>query len=273
MSLLIQTNSPTIKVRIAVYMLIIPILIFYVLAAVGCVSNSPGIASIFNFSYRDPSFKQSKGAGPSLFELRAGYFGICAGIAPALTCVSSSGSSTDQVVERISVNVDTARSNTLSNPRVRALLKIALDNQSKTISWVLLAGGIFFLLGLLFVLLLQFSRKSAQRKPTTARKMMVQRRLMLFFIWTSTALAFGASLATTQLAKIVNRTSASSTSVVANSLLIEPGTGLQVLQWLAATFSFSFAIGVSSIFTGAGGDQDSSIKGTSSLGSGDSDDF
>ncbi|KAI4184861.1 MAG: hypothetical protein L6R41_004467 [Letrouitia leprolyta] len=150
----------------------------------------------------------------------------------------------------------------LSNPRVKKLLKVALNIQAKTISWVFLAAGIFFLLGLLFVLLLQFNRKSAQPKPTTPRKIMVQRRLMLFFVWASTALAFGAALATTQLAKVVQRGSPSSTSVVSTTLIIKEGTSVEILQWLAASFSIFFAMGVSSIFVGVGGGQRSKARVT-----------
>lgn len=101
------------------------------------------------------------------------------------------------------MNFSTARSSTLSSPRVKSLLKIALDNQSKTIPFVLLAGGILFLFGFLSVLLLQFEKKKVQRKPNAARKITVLKRLMLCFVWTSTALAFGASFSTTQLAEII----------------------------------------------------------------------
>lgn len=89
---------------------------------------------------------------------------------------------------------------------------------------------------------------------------MILKRLMLYFLWTSTALAFSASLTTTQLARTIQRTSTSSTSVVANSLIIEGGMGLQVLQWLAASLPIFFATGVSSIFVGAGGDGQSATK-------------
>ncbi|KAL9004767.1 MAG: hypothetical protein Q9188_002424 [Gyalolechia gomerana] len=198
-----------------------------VLAAVGCVSNSPGVSNIFNSSYRDSSLKPSKGSVTSAFELPTGYF---------------------------------ARSSTLSVPHVKALLKIALDNQAKTISWVLLAAGISFVFGLLFVFLPQFNLKRVQRKPTAARKIMILKRLMLCFLWTSTALAFSASLTTTQLARTIQRPSTSSTSIVANLFIIEGGMGLQVLQWLAASLSTFFATGVSSIFVGAGGDGQSATK-------------
>ncbi|KAL9031068.1 MAG: hypothetical protein Q9196_000878 [Gyalolechia fulgens] len=200
---------------------------------------------------------------------------MCAGIAPALACAPSLGATADQTVKQISLNMNAvhqiARSSTLSNPRVEALLKVALDNQAKTISWVLLAAGISFFFGLLSVLLLQFNLKRVQREPTAARKSMIVKRLMVCFIWTSTALAFGASLATTQLARAIQHPSSSATSVVAHSLIIEGGTGVQVLQWLAASLSFFFATGVSSIFDGVGEDQEWNVKGATR--SDDTDDF
>lgn len=156
-----------------------------------------------------------------------------------------------------------ARSNTLSTPNVRRLLQIALDNQNKTVSYVLLAAGFFFLFGLLSLLILQITLRKAQPKPNAARKVKILKRLMLSFLWTSTALAFGASFATTQLAKILQRTSTSATSVVAESLVIEQGAGLEALQWLAAAFSFLFTTGVAWMFLDAGDRQHSMRKGDS----------
>ncbi|KAL8756245.1 MAG: hypothetical protein Q9199_003067 [Rusavskia elegans] len=172
---------------------------------------------------------------------------------------------------QLATNFSTARSSTLSSPRVISLLKIALDDQSKTMPFVLLAGGILFLFGLLSVLLLQLEKKKVQRKPNAARKIIVLKRLMLCFVWTSTALAFGASFSTTQLAKIIQRTDTSSVSVVSQSLVIEAGAGLQALQWLAASFSFLFSIGVASIFMVTGDHQKTASKGAS--GSDDIADF
>ncbi|KAL8918050.1 MAG: hypothetical protein Q9208_007572 [Pyrenodesmia sp. 3 TL-2023] len=182
-----------------------------------------------------------------------------------MACIPSLGITAEQVIKRISLNVNAARSSALSTPKVKALLKIALDTQSKTMSFVLLAAGFSFLFGLLSVLLLQIDLKKVQRKPTAARKFMALKRLMLCFVWTSTALAFGAAFATTQLAKIIQQTSPSSVSVVSDSLVIEGGTGIQVLQWLAASFSFLFATGVSSTFMEAGKHQQSTSKGAASF--------
>ncbi|KAL9022582.1 MAG: hypothetical protein Q9185_000293 [Variospora sp. 1 TL-2023] len=218
MGLLTQNNPPSIKVRLAFYMLIIPVLIFY---------------------------------------------GLCVGTAPQLACIPSLGVTPDQVIKEISLNVNAARSNILSTPNVRRLLKIALDNQNKTMSYVLLAAGFFFLFGLLSLLILQITLRKAQPKPNAARKVKILKRLMLSFLWTSTALAFGASFATTQLAKILQHTSTSATSVVAESLVIEQGAGLEALQWLAAAFSFLFTTGVAWMFLDAGDRQHSMRKGDS----------
>lgn len=128
--------------------------------------------------------------------------------------------------------------------------------------FVFLAGGILFLFGLLSVLLLQLEKKKVQRKPNATRKIIVLKRLMLCFVWTSTALAFGAAFSTTQLAKIVQRTTASSVAVVTQPLVIEGGAGLQALQWLAASFSFFFSTGVSSIFMETGDHQKTAPRST-----------
>ena len=161
------------------------------------------------------------------------------------------------------------RSSILSSPRAQAVLKIALDSQSKLMPFVFLAAGFMFVFGLICVLLLQFETKKAQRKVTAARKIIILKRLMLCFVWISTALATGASFSSTQLAKIIQRTNASSVSVVLPSLVVEAGAGIQVLQWLAASFSFLFSIGVSSIFMVTGDHQQRGSKRSSGSGSGD----
>ncbi|KAI4217809.1 MAG: hypothetical protein LQ349_009012 [Xanthoria aureola] len=262
MGLLYREDGLNIKFRIAIYMLIIPILIFYVLAAVGCVSNSAGIPNIFIFTFRDPQLRSSEASKQPVFELRVGYFGLCAGAFPDLACITSLGSDTEQMLKRFSLNFNADRLSTLSSPRGKYLLKIALDNQSNTMPFVLLAGGILFLFGLISVLLLQFEEKRVQRKPNAARKMTVLKRLMLCFVWTSTACAFAASFSTTQLARIIQRTNTSSISVFLQSIIIEPGAGLHALQWLAASCCFLFSTGISSIFMATGDHQRLASKGT-----------
>ena len=165
-----------------------------------------------------------------------------------MACVPSLGASADQVINRISTNVNATRSSRLTDPHVKTLLSIALDSQSKTIVWVLLLSGISFLFSLLFLLLLQLDLKKVQRKLNADRKIMVLRHLMLSFVWTSTALAFGASLATSQLAKVLQHTSNVAISVVAPSITIQGGSGLQALQWLVFALSVFFSTGVSLIF-------------------------
>ena len=152
----------------------------------------------------------------------------------------------------------------LSSPRVKTLLQIALNNQSRTIYIFLLLAGFSFLFGLLMLLSLHINMHKAQQKPSAGHKKMILKRLMLTFSWTSTALAFGAALAATQLAKSLQHTSTTNATVVASSLLVEGGAGLQVLQWLAASSSLLFSAGVSSIFIRKDGDYQSSVTSSSS---------
>ncbi|KAL8871043.1 MAG: hypothetical protein Q9174_003046 [Haloplaca sp. 1 TL-2023] len=210
--------------------------------------------------------KSAQPSEQSGFESRVGYFGICVGTASELACVASVGSSAEDVVKRISRNVNEARSSILSSPRAQAVLKIALDTQSKLMPFVILAAGFMFIFGLICVLLLQLETKKAQRKVNSARKITVLKRLMLCFVWTSTALAISAAFSMTQLAKMVHRNNASSVSVVSSSLVVEAGAGVQVLQWLAASFSFLFSIGMASMFMVTG---DHHVNGRSGSGSGD----
>lgn len=169
-----------------------------------------------------------------------------------MACVPSIGSTAEQVIKQISLAVNAARSSTLSTPKVRSLLAIALENQKRTISWVILVAGFSFLLGLLSVLLLQWNLKKIQQKPNAGRKIMILKRMTLCLVWTSTALAFGASLTASQLAKTLRHTSHSSVSIIASSLVIEGGAGLHALQWLAASSSFFFSTGISLILSDAG---------------------
>lgn len=156
------------------------------------------------------------------------------------------------MVKHISLIVDSARSSTLTTPNVKALLSIALENQERTISWVIILAGFAFLLGLLSVLLLQWNLMKVQQKPNAGRKIMILKRMVLCFLWASTALAFGAALTASQLARTLQYTSRSPTNMRTDSLIVEAGAGFQVLQWLAASFSFFFSLGISSISTGQG---------------------
>ena len=185
-----------------------------------------------------------------LILTRDRFLGLCAGIAPEIACVTSLGSNTDQVVRRISPTVNSTRSSTLTTPNVKALLNIALENQRRTISWVIILAGFIFLLGLFSVLLLQWNVKNVQQNPNAGRKIMILKRMMLCFLWASTALAFGAALTASQLARTLQHTSHSPSNMITDSLIVEAGAGFQVLQWLAALFSFFFSVGISSISTG-----------------------
>ncbi|KLU84372.1 hypothetical protein MAPG_03416 [Magnaporthiopsis poae ATCC 64411] len=67
--------------RLITWALIIPIVLFYVLSLVGCISTSPGVPDIY-------LLKLNARDGPT--EVRVGYFGMCAGTNATMTsCLPS----------------------------------------------------------------------------------------------------------------------------------------------------------------------------------------
>ena len=154
----------------------------------------------------------------------------------------------------------------LSNANVKALLKVALDNQRRTVAWVLPTAGILFLLSLLSLLLLHWDQEKTQQ-TFDSRKFMMLKRMTISLVLVSTMLAFSAALAASQLARSLQHNSHSSSSLIVDTVVVEAGAGLQVLQWLAASFSIFFSTGISLILSDSEGNSDSSFmaKGPSSF--------
>ncbi|KAF2828319.1 hypothetical protein CC86DRAFT_404249 [Ophiobolus disseminans] len=90
-------------IRFGVYMLLVPILLFYVLSLTGCISTSPGIMNLFLVDIRTPSLPLVlANSTAQYFHIRIGYFGACIGDDVAdLDCSSTSGGLKDALVARV----------------------------------------------------------------------------------------------------------------------------------------------------------------------------
>ncbi|KAF1937532.1 hypothetical protein EJ02DRAFT_51053 [Clathrospora elynae] len=226
-----------VSVRFGVYMLPIPILLFYVLSLTGCVSTSPGMKNLFLVGLQ-PSSLPSVATNSSLqdFHIRLGYFGACLGETADLDCASTSGGSKDALIARVLEN--TANHNTPSN---LPLISSALALQSKVLN-VLVIASVLFTLSLASLALLKLSLKS---RSTRTHRTTLYKPITVSTLWLSIALALAAALSTTQTFGVLQY---STTLLNTSELKVMPGVALQVLQWLAFSFSAVFTMGVSSMF-------------------------
>jgi hypothetical protein len=107
---------------------------------------------------------------------------------------------------------------------------------------VLVIASILFTLSLASLALLKLSLKS---RSTRTHRTTFYKPNTVSTLWLSTALAFAAALSTTQTFGVLQY---STTLLNTSELKVMPGVALQVLQWLAFSFSAVFTMGVSSMF-------------------------
>ncbi|KAF1360421.1 hypothetical protein EJ07DRAFT_154874 [Lizonia empirigonia] len=208
-----------------------------VISLTGCVSTSPGMENIFLVDLQ-PSSLPSIATNSSLqdFHIRLGYFGACLGKTADLDCASTSGGPKDDLIARVLEK--TANHNTPTN---LLLISSTLALQSKVLN-VLVIASVLFTLSLASLALLKLSLKS---RSTLHHRATLYRSITISSLWLSTALALAAALSTTQTFGVLQY---STTLLNTSELKVMPGVALQVLQWLAFSFSAVFALGVSSMF-------------------------
>jgi hypothetical protein len=124
-----------------------------------------------------------------------------------------------------------------------SMISSALVLQTRVLN-VLVIASVLFILSLASLALLKLSLKSRSTRPqrTTLYKLNTVSTL-----WLSTSLALAAALSTTQTFNVLQY---STTLLNTSEIKMTPGVALQVLQWLAFSFSAVFALGVSSMFRG-----------------------
>ncbi|KAG7289140.1 hypothetical protein NEMBOFW57_005503 [Staphylotrichum longicolle] len=230
--------KPSGLLRLAPYLLIVPIIVFY-----GCVSTSPAIPNIYLVSLRS----NTNGTETPL-QVRIGYFGVCGIDADGTRCQAATGRSVETLASALfpspqntSSPTNNSNSNSTAFPlnrgQVTDLISTALDLQSSTFTPVLAAAGVLFVLSLaaLFVLKRDVQSPSAWERP---RRSALVRRVTYGLLFGSSALVFAAALATSQAAGALEYASKGMSHA---SVLIKAGTTMQVLQWVAFGFEVLFA--------------------------------
>ncbi|KAF2805083.1 uncharacterized protein BDZ99DRAFT_112734 [Mytilinidion resinicola] len=142
----ISDRMNNVNYRLLVYLLLIPILLFYTLCLTGCVSNSPGIPNIFAAKIEGRNSTVS-----TISAIRVNYFGICASISNKLFCQSSSGKTAGALLNSILNSNANVTSTTIS----AALVSLAFTIQSKIILYLLAAAGVVFFISLILLALLK----------------------------------------------------------------------------------------------------------------------
>ncbi|TGJ88428.1 hypothetical protein E0Z10_g345 [Xylaria hypoxylon] len=226
-----QSKFSNLDYRLVVYLFAGAIILFYVLALTGCLSESPGIPNIFLVNLH----KQ----GANTTQVRVGYFGICINDQSKLECLPSFGKDTKTVVN------DLSKRGISKSGDISTLLSIALVIQSKIFPCLLASAGVILLFGVGALVLLKRSlKKPNPRKPLRPQ---LFRTATMLFGGAAIALAIASAVATTQTANAL--TFATSTPAIGNgSIRISPGIATQVLQWLIVGFSVIFQISLESMF-------------------------
>ncbi|EON67952.1 hypothetical protein W97_07449 [Coniosporium apollinis CBS 100218] len=231
--------------RLGTYFLPVPIILLYVLAMVGGISESPGVVDIFLFKLQSGNGAAAVNAAAS--ELRVGYFGMCAGTKKDLVCLPTSGvSSAEKLAVRF--NEDSARSST-GLGGLAPLLPVALSLQSKTFLCVLAVSGVLFCVSLVCLGLLKRDIKKQAGGSGKSHEQRL-RRASLALLWVSVALATVSAAAVTQATsalKILTK------DLPAVAVSLTAGITLQALQWAVIVLSTLFSLGISILVKGGGG--------------------
>jgi len=235
--------------RWAPYLLIIPVVIFVALSLSGCVSTSPAIPSLYIVSLTPSSFNKNISSTPGQqLEVRIGYFGICGDDGNDQRCTTSN--SVDVITSTLfpgpSTN-GTSNQQVVPSLEIRDLVATARELQKHIFNSVLAVGGFLFLVGLVFLFLLRRD-VSKGPNPEKAGRSKVYHHGTYIFLYFGTTLILTAALATTQMAGALQFASEATDSV---TILMEAGTAIQVLQWMAFGFAAMFSALVPFLVKGA----------------------
>lgn len=233
-----NTVPATSTIRLAPYVLIIPIVLFLSLALSGCVSTSPGIDDIYLVSL-EPAKNLSKPV-----EVRIGYFGICGDDGTTVRCQSARGAAVDTLTNALfptfaTNDTKTANATAAAPAPLRDLVATALQIEDKIFGWTLVAAGMMFLIGLVFM----FIHKRHNAKPELGKSFFrtIARRGTYCSLLFSTGLIFASALATLEAATALEAASRATSSA---AILMHAGRTIQVLQWMAFGFSMLFNLAV-----------------------------
>ncbi|EHA53166.1 hypothetical protein MCOR27_003367 [Pyricularia oryzae] len=198
--------------RMVTWGLTIPIVLFYVLSLVGCISNSPGIPDIFLLKLTTPETETP-------YQVRIGYFGLCAGSDDAkLSCLPSFS---------LGRAPGTTVFNTTLPAELTRLVELGHEVQVKVIFFVpLLLASVLFFVSTTTVFLW---RNVPQISPMAATVAFLMHSLALGLLLA----------AATAVSMVVNALHFAVVEITRgqNEINVEGGKALQTFQWLTVIFS------------------------------------
>ncbi|RWA10456.1 hypothetical protein EKO27_g4628 [Xylaria grammica] len=207
------------------------IILFYVLALTGCVSNSPGVSNIYLVKVQSRLDNTT--------EVRVGYFGICLTERGRLECVSSYERGTNTVAKDLSNKGVSVPGNAGS------LISLALTIQTKIFPPLLAAAGVFFFLGGVALTMLKRSfKKVVAKKPSSSKQLRVA---TLLLGGAAIVFATASAVATTETTNALGFATSNST-IGSENIRFSAGLALQVLQWFIVGLSLIFQVSIESMF-------------------------
>ncbi|KAH8814863.1 hypothetical protein F5884DRAFT_851373 [Xylogone sp. PMI_703] len=231
--------------KIAVHLLIIPIIIFCTLSISGCVSTSPGIPGIYLFKLESSTngTLPPRSDSDNSASISIAYFGLCLTQGSHTTCLSSSGSSSKD----ISKHLNETASGTGLPKSIEPLLQPALALQSEVFTCMLGLAGLVFLAGIILLGALNFSlyrtRTVEFKSIALVRRHNLLRQASMALIWISNVFAFAGTYAVMQSQDALKVQS----KYWLDGVDISTGTTVLVLHWLTFVFILAFTAGISAI--------------------------
>ncbi|KAF2425292.1 hypothetical protein EJ08DRAFT_663764 [Tothia fuscella] len=182
------------------------------LSLTGCISPSPGTPNIFLVKLTNPAVRSG--------QLRVGYFGICGGVNATISCFSTSGSSSEDLVAKYS-------SQSINAASLKPLMDVALTLERKIFLALLAAAGHGTKCGT--------TAKAPQELHDVCT--LEFHRYLPSFHYRDVQATGALQISTVPFNNIQPQ------------VIFQAGTTLQVLQWLTFSLSLLFTFGVSRIFS------------------------
>ncbi|EWZ77807.1 hypothetical protein FOWG_17818 [Fusarium oxysporum f. sp. lycopersici MN25] len=200
-------------------------LVFYTLSLTGCVSDSPGLPSIFLVAINSSSTA----------ELRIGYFGVCISGNNSHNCVATPYSTTPQSLS-VALTSQLGRGGKGSLVPSLRTLETALQLQRSIFFCLQAFAGVLFIISILLFITrvcIQISKRRAQSWR------LIEQGWPEKVLVASVAISVISAASTTQTG---NALQFATKRLGAVSLHIKVGDTLQVLEWLAFAFSITFYV-------------------------------
>ncbi|KAK4167954.1 hypothetical protein QBC43DRAFT_254539 [Cladorrhinum sp. PSN259] len=225
---LLKPSRSTILNILAV-ILVLPSLVFSILALAGCISTSPTIPSLYLVSLQNS--KVAKLGNDT--QIRLGFFGIC-GVNSSgdddsdavIACVPTAGrsASDEDFLSSLPTKLFPESEKTAKKKEVQKLIEVALSLQNGIFVSPLAGGAAAFLLGLVFVFIHKRSLRKAEFYSASVKWI---KRSTYALLVVAVAGTGGSALAITQAADALQYAS------LDNSVIFRAGKTVQVFQWIA----------------------------------------